>query len=59
MFAVFDPRVHDEVVRLIAAQLAEAGDKFDKEIKARVVNDLVQHFLNENLSREVSEKQPG
>ncbi|XP_005144465.1 BH3-interacting domain death agonist [Melopsittacus undulatus] len=48
----FDPRVHDEVIRLIAAQLAEAGDKFDKEIKARVVNDLVQHFLNENLSRE-------
>ncbi|XP_057284001.1 BH3-interacting domain death agonist isoform X1 [Pezoporus wallicus] len=49
---VFDPRVHDEVVRLIAAQLAEAGDKFDKEIKARVVNELVQHFLNENLSLE-------
>ncbi|NXP46840.1 BID protein, partial [Heliornis fulica] len=42
----------NEVVRLIAAQLAEIGDQFDKEIQARVVNDLVQHFLNENLSGE-------
>ncbi|NWW93864.1 BID protein, partial [Rhynochetos jubatus] len=46
------PRVNDDVVRIIAAQLAEIGDQFDKEIKARVVNDLVQHLLNENLSRE-------
>uniref|UniRef100_A0A8C0EMA2 BH3-interacting domain death agonist n=1 Tax=Bubo bubo TaxID=30461 RepID=A0A8C0EMA2_BUBBB len=49
---VFDPEVNEEVVRIIAAQLAEIGDQFDKEIKARVVNDLVQHFLNENLSGE-------
>ncbi|KFQ05880.1 BH3-interacting domain death agonist, partial [Leptosomus discolor] len=49
---VFDPAVNEEVVRIIAAQLAEIGDQFDKEIKARVVNDLVQHFLNENLSGE-------
>ncbi|KFW11265.1 BH3-interacting domain death agonist, partial [Eurypyga helias] len=48
----FGPEVNEEVVRIIAAQLAEIGDQFDKEIKARVVNDLVQHFLNENLSRE-------
>ncbi|NXJ83148.1 BID protein, partial [Trogon melanurus] len=41
-----------EVVRIIAAQLAEIGDQFDKDINARVVNDLVQHFRNENLSRE-------
>ncbi|XP_030325103.1 BH3-interacting domain death agonist [Calypte anna] len=49
---VFDPEVNEEVIRIIAAQLAEIGDQFDKEIKARVVNDLVQHFLNENLSAE-------
>ncbi|XP_010082660.1 PREDICTED: BH3-interacting domain death agonist-like, partial [Pterocles gutturalis] len=49
---VFDPEINEEVVRIIAAQLAEIGDQFDKEIKARVVNDLVQHFLNENLSGE-------
>ncbi|KAM6425207.1 BH3-interacting domain death agonist [Rhynochetos jubatus] len=48
----FGPEVNDDVVRIIAAQLAEIGDQFDKEIKARVVNDLVQHLLNENLSRE-------
>lgn len=58
MLAVFDPEVNEEIVRTIAAQLAEIGDQLDKEIKAKVVNDLVQHFLNENLSREVSEKQP-
>lgn len=54
--AVFDPEVNEEIVRTIAAQLAEIGDQLDKEVKAKVVNDLVQHFLNENLSREVSEK---
>ncbi|NXY21575.1 BID protein, partial [Atrichornis clamosus] len=43
---------NEDVIRIIAAQLAEIGDQFDKEIQARVVNDLVQHFLNENLSRE-------
>ncbi|KFQ19042.1 BH3-interacting domain death agonist, partial [Merops nubicus] len=48
----FDREVNEEVVRMIAAQLAEIGDQFDKEIKAKVVNDLVQHFLNENLSGE-------
>ncbi|NXX35903.1 BID protein, partial [Nicator chloris] len=46
------PPTHDDVIRIIAAQLAEIGDQFDKEIQGRVVNDLVQHFLNENLSRE-------
>lgn len=54
MLAVLDP----EVVRIIASRLAAIGDQFDKEINARVVNDLVQQFLNENLSRQVSEKQP-
>ncbi|NWW55044.1 BID protein, partial [Pedionomus torquatus] len=49
---LFGPEVNEEIVRIIAAQLAEIGDQFDKEIKARVVNDLVQHFLNENLSGE-------
>ncbi|NWV12705.1 BID protein, partial [Ptilonorhynchus violaceus] len=43
---------NDDVIRIIAAQLAEIGDQFDKEIQGRVVNDLVQHFLNDNLSRE-------
>ncbi|NXV07648.1 BID protein, partial [Cettia cetti] len=43
---------NEEVIRLIAAQLAAIGDEFDKEIQERVVNDLVQHFGNENLSRE-------
>ncbi|XP_025907968.1 BH3-interacting domain death agonist [Nothoprocta perdicaria] len=42
----------EEIFRIIGAQLAEIGDQLDKEIQARVVNDLVQHFLNENLSRE-------
>ncbi|XP_051500133.1 BH3-interacting domain death agonist [Apus apus] len=49
---VFDPEINEEVVRIIAAQLAEIGDQFEREIEARVVNDLVQHFLNENLSGE-------
>ncbi|NXS24859.1 BID protein, partial [Mystacornis crossleyi] len=43
---------NEDVIRIIAAQLAEIGDQFDKEIQGRVVNDLVQHFRNENLSRE-------
>ncbi|KAM6321242.1 BH3-interacting domain death agonist [Aegotheles albertisi] len=49
---VFGPEVNEEVVRIIAAQLAEIGDQLDREVRARVVNDLVQHFLNENLSGE-------
>ncbi|NXD83322.1 BID protein, partial [Halcyon senegalensis] len=52
VLAAFDREVNNEVIRIIAAQLAEIGDQFDKEIQARVVNDLVQHFLNENLSGE-------
>ncbi|NXQ31550.1 BID protein, partial [Alaudala cheleensis] len=44
---------NEEVIRIIAAQLAQIGDQFDKELlQGRVVNDLVQHFLNENLSTE-------
>ncbi|NXO82431.1 BID protein, partial [Sitta europaea] len=43
---------NEDVIRIIAAQLAEIGDQFDREIQGRVVNDIVQHFLNENLSRE-------
>ncbi|NWW28336.1 BID protein, partial [Falcunculus frontatus] len=43
---------NEDVIRIIAAQLAEIGDQFDKEIQGRVVNDLVRHFLNENLSKE-------
>ncbi|NXH33935.1 BID protein, partial [Myiagra hebetior] len=42
----------EDVIRVIAAQLAEIGDQLDKEVHARVVNDLVLHFLNENLSKE-------
>ncbi|KFU93585.1 BH3-interacting domain death agonist, partial [Chaetura pelagica] len=49
---VFDPEVNEEVIRMIAAQLAQIGDQFEREIEARGVDDLVQHFLNENLSRE-------
>ncbi|KAF1667755.1 BH3-interacting domain death agonist, partial [Aptenodytes patagonicus] len=41
-----------EILRIVATQLAEIGDQLDKEIKPRTVNDLVQHFLNENLSGE-------
>ncbi|XP_071407371.1 BH3-interacting domain death agonist [Pithys albifrons albifrons] len=44
--------VNEDVIRLIAAHLAEIGDKLDKDVQARVVNDLVKHFLNENLSKE-------
>ncbi|XP_039919427.1 BH3-interacting domain death agonist isoform X1 [Hirundo rustica] len=43
---------NEEVIRIIAAQLAEIGDQFDKEIQGRVVNDLVQHFLDAKLSKE-------
>ncbi|XP_061844854.1 BH3-interacting domain death agonist isoform X2 [Colius striatus] len=49
---VSDPEVNEAVIRIIAAQLAQIGDQFDNKIRARVVNDLVQHFLNENLSAE-------
>ncbi|NXG22289.1 BID protein, partial [Grallaria varia] len=50
----FDAPVNEDVIRLIAAQLAEIGDKLDKDVQTRpdLVNDLVQRFLNENLSRE-------
>ncbi|NXG04706.1 BID protein, partial [Sakesphorus luctuosus] len=44
--------VDEEVIRLIAAHLAEIGDKLDKDVQAKVVNDLLQHFLNQNLSEE-------
>lgn len=47
----------EEVVRLIAAQLAEIGDQFDRDIQERVVNDLALRFRNESLSSEVGEKQ--
>lgn len=50
-------QTNEEVIRLIAARLVEIGDQFDKDIQGRVVNDLVQHFRNESLSNEVSEKQ--
>ncbi|RLW01822.1 hypothetical protein DV515_00007696, partial [Chloebia gouldiae] len=43
---------NEEVIRIIAAQLAEIGDQFDREIHERVVNGLAQHFLNENLTNE-------
>ncbi|NXY35624.1 BID protein, partial [Pomatorhinus ruficollis] len=46
------PPTNEEVIRLIAARLAEIGDQFDKEIQGRVVNDLVEHFRNESLSNE-------
>uniref|UniRef100_A0A8C9LCF9 BH3-interacting domain death agonist n=1 Tax=Pavo cristatus TaxID=9049 RepID=A0A8C9LCF9_PAVCR len=46
---VLEPEVNEEIFRTIAAQLAEIGDQLDKQIEAKVVNDLVQHFLNENL----------
>ncbi|XP_062426269.1 BH3-interacting domain death agonist [Rhea pennata] len=48
----FVPEGNEEILQIIGAQLAEIGDRLDKEIHAKVVNDLVQHFLNENLSRE-------
>ncbi|XP_009277237.1 BH3-interacting domain death agonist [Aptenodytes patagonicus] len=48
---VHDPEIN-EILRIVATQLAEIGDQLDKEIKPRTVNDLVQHFLNENLSGE-------
>ncbi|NXF74091.1 BID protein, partial [Sclerurus mexicanus] len=48
----FGAPVNEDVIRLIAAHLAEIGDKLDKDVQMRVVNDLAQHFLNENLSRE-------
>ncbi|NXR09341.1 BID protein, partial [Semnornis frantzii] len=44
--------VNNEAIRMIAARLVAIGDRFDQEIKARVVNDLVQHFQNANLPRE-------
>ncbi|NXR44263.1 BID protein, partial [Hippolais icterina] len=43
---------NEEVIRIIAAQLAEIGDQFNRDIEGRVVNDLVQHFRNANLSTE-------
>ncbi|NXP29398.1 BID protein, partial [Scytalopus superciliaris] len=47
-----DAPVNEDVIRLIAAHLAEIGDKLDKDVQPRDVNDLVQRFLNENFSRE-------
>ncbi|KAI1238775.1 BH3-interacting domain death agonist, partial [Lamprotornis superbus] len=43
---------NEEVIRIIAAQLAEIGDQLNKEIQGRVVEDLVQHVRNETLSKE-------
>lgn len=48
--------VDEDIFRLIGAQLAEIGDQVAREIQPRVVNDLVQQFVNENLSKEVSEE---
>ncbi|XP_053798298.1 BH3-interacting domain death agonist isoform X2 [Vidua chalybeata] len=45
-------QTNEEVIRIIAAQLAEIGDQFDREIQEGVVNSLARHFLNENLSNE-------
>ncbi|XP_027511197.1 BH3-interacting domain death agonist isoform X1 [Corapipo altera] len=47
-----DAPANEDVIGIIAAQLAEIGDKLDKDVQGNVVNDLVQHFLNENLSTE-------
>ncbi|XP_027761331.1 BH3-interacting domain death agonist [Empidonax traillii] len=47
-----DATVDEDVIRIIAAQLAKIGDKLDKDVQARAVDDLVQYFLNESLSRQ-------
>ncbi|CAM2097705.1 unnamed protein product [Caretta caretta] len=47
-----DSVVDEDIFRLIGAQLAEIGDQVAREIQPRVVNDLVQQFVNENLSKE-------
>ncbi|XP_019400082.1 PREDICTED: BH3-interacting domain death agonist [Crocodylus porosus] len=41
-----------EIYRIIGAQLAEIGDQLAAEIEAGPVDDLVQQFLNANLSSE-------
>ncbi|XP_014725538.1 PREDICTED: BH3-interacting domain death agonist [Sturnus vulgaris] len=43
---------NEEVIRIIAARLTQIGDQFNEEIEGRVVEDLVQHFRNEALSKE-------
>ncbi|KAJ7417675.1 Protein-methionine sulfoxide oxidase MICAL3 [Pitangus sulphuratus] len=47
-----DAPVNEDVIRVIAAQLAKIGDELDEDVQAKAVNDLVQYFLNESLSRE-------
>ncbi|KAG6939630.1 BH3 interacting domain death agonist [Chelydra serpentina] len=44
--------VDEDVFQRIGAQLAMIGDQVAREIHPRVVNDLVQQFVNENLSKE-------
>ncbi|XP_019344968.1 BH3-interacting domain death agonist isoform X2 [Alligator mississippiensis] len=41
-----------EIYRIIGAQLAEIGDQLAAEMQAGPVDDLVQQFLNANLSSE-------
>ncbi|XP_067392316.1 BH3-interacting domain death agonist isoform X2 [Emydura macquarii macquarii] len=44
--------VDEDIFQLIGAQLAVIGDQVAREIQPRVVNDLIQQFANENLSKE-------
>nr|XP_025046715.1 BH3-interacting domain death agonist [Pelodiscus sinensis] len=42
----------EDIFQVIGAQLAQIGDQVAHEIHPAVVNDLLQQFVNENMSRE-------
>ncbi|XP_074861742.1 BH3-interacting domain death agonist [Carettochelys insculpta] len=44
--------VDEDIFQVIGAQLALIGDQVAREINQGVVNDLMQQFVNENLSKE-------
>nr|XP_056702572.1 BH3-interacting domain death agonist [Euleptes europaea] len=53
-FGALDPAIGDDNERfqIIGAQLAEIGDQLALEIEPSLINNLVQQFTAENLSRE-------
>lgn len=47
-----DSESQEEVIQNIARHLAQVGDEMDRSIQPRLVNDLVAHFMNVDLSEE-------
>ncbi|XP_068950406.1 BH3-interacting domain death agonist [Petaurus breviceps papuanus] len=47
-----DSETQEEIIRQIARQLAQIGDKMENSIQPNLLNDLIQKFRNVNLPAE-------